>query len=91
MNELSSKGLFNLQKEEIEKIRKDFEGIKITDEETEAIIEEVYKKHNFIIDPYTATGFGAANKVKNLGGIIVLGTAHPYKFSDTIKKLLGKI
>ncbi len=90
MNELSSKGLFNLQKEEIEKIRKDFEGIKITDEETEAIIEEVYKKHNFIIDPHTATGFGAANKVKNLGGIIVLGTAHPYKFSDTIKKTIGK-
>ena len=90
MNELSSKGLFYLQKEEIEKIRKDFEGIKITDEETEAIIEEVYKKHNFIIDPHTATGFGAANKVKNLGDIIVLGTAHPYKFRETIKKAIGK-
>jgi len=91
MNDLSSKGSFNLKKNEIEKIKKDFEGIKITDKETETIIEEVYKKHNFIIDPHTATGFGAANRLKNLGDIIVLGTAHPYKFNDTIKKAIGKI
>ena len=26
---------------------------------------------------------------KNLGDVIVLGTAHPYKFSDTIKKAIG--
>ncbi len=91
MNDLSSKGSFNLKKNEIEKIKKDFEGIKITDQETETIIEEVYKKHNFIIDPHTATGFGAANRLKNLGDIIVLGTAHPYKFNDTIKKAIKKI
>ncbi len=90
MNDLSSKGVFNLQKKEIEKIKKDFEGVKITDEETENIINEVYKNHQFIIDPHTATGFGAAKRTKNLGDIIVLGTAHPYKFSDTIKKTLRK-
>ena len=90
MNDLSSKGVFNLQKKKVEKIKKDFEGIKITDEETENIIKEVYKKHQFIIDPHTATGFGAAKKIKNLGDIIVLGTAHPYKFNDTIKKAIGK-
>ncbi len=90
MNDLSSKGLFNLQKKEIEKIKKDFEGVKITDEETESIIGEVYKKHQFIIDPHTATGFGAASKIENLDDIIVLGTAHPYKFNDTIKRAIGK-
>ena len=90
MNELSSKGLFNLQKKEIEKIKKDFEGVKITDDETKKIINSVYKEHQFIIDPHTATGFGAAQRLKNLGDIIVLGTAHPYKFSDTIKKVIGK-
>ncbi len=90
MNDLSLKGSFNLQKKEIEKIKTDFEGVKITDEETESIIKEVYKKYDFIIDPHTATGFGAVKKVKNLGDIIVLGTAHPYKFNNTIKKALGK-
>ena len=90
MNNLSLNGLFKLQKKEIEKIKVDFEGVKITDEETENIIKEVYEKYNFTIDPHTATGFGAAKKIENLGDIIVLGTAHPYKFNDTIKKALGK-
>ena len=90
MKDLSSKGLFKLKKKEIEKIKKDFEGVKISDEETEKIINQVYKKHQFIIDPHTATGFGAAERVKNLGDIIALGTAHPYKFNDTIKKAIGK-
>ncbi len=90
MNDLSVKSLFNLEKKGIEKIKKDFEAVKITDEETVNIIDEVYKEHKIIIDPHTATGVGAAKRIKNLGDIIVLGTAHPYKFNDTIKKAIGK-
>ena len=89
MKDLSLKRLFNLEKE-IQKIKIDFEGIKITDEETVRIIEEVYKEHQFIIDPHTATGVGAAKSLKHLGDIVVLGTAHPYKFGNTIKKAIGK-
>ena len=70
--------------------KKDFEAIKVTDEETVSIINEIYKEHQFIIDPHTATGVGAAKSFKNLGDIVVLGTAHPYKFNDTIKKAIGK-
>ena len=90
MSDLSSKNSFNLEKKEIEKIKKDFEGVRVTDEETANIIYEVYKEYQFIIDPHTATGVGAARSKKNLGDVIVLGTAHPYKFSDTIKKAIGK-
>ena len=90
MNDLSSKNLFHLEKKEIEKIKKDFEAVKITDEKTISIIDELYKEYKFIVDPHTATGIGAAKSLKNLGDIIVLGTAHPYKFSDTIKKAIGK-
>ena len=89
MNDLSSKSLFNLDKKEIDKIKKDFEAVKVTDEETMGIIDEIYKEHKFIIDPHTATGVRAARSKKNLGDVIVLGTAHPYKFSDTIKKAIG--
>ncbi len=90
MNNLSSKSFFNLEKKEIFKIKKDFEAVKVTDEETVSIIDEIYKEYKFIIDPHTATGVGAAKSFKNLGDIVVLGTAHPYKFSDTIKKTIGK-
>ena len=90
MNDLSSKSFFNLEKKEIDKIKKDFEAVKVTDEETLSLIHEVYREHEFIIDPHTATGVGAAKSFKKLGDIVVLGTAHPYKFSDTIKKAIGK-
>ena len=90
MNDLSSKSLFNLEKKEIDRIKKDFEAVKVTDEEAVSIIDEIYKEHKFIIDPHTATGVGAAKSFKNLGDIVVLGTAHPYKFNDTIKKAIGK-
>ena len=90
MKDLASKSMFNLEKKEINKIKKDFEAVKVTDEETLSIIDEIYNEHKFIIDPHTATGVGAAKSFKNLGDIVVLGTAHPYKFSDTIKKATGK-
>ena len=90
MSDLSSKSLFSLEKKEVVKIKKDFEAVKVTDEETISIIDEIYKKYKFIIDPHTATGIGAAKSFKNLGDIVVLGTAHPYKFNDTIKKAIGK-
>ena len=90
MKDLASKNLFNLEKKEINKIKKDFEAVKVTDEETLSIIDEIYNEHKFMIDPHTATGVGAAKSFKNLGDIVVLGTAHPYKFSDTIKKATGK-
>ena len=63
---------------------------KITDEETQNIIEKVNKEYQFILDPHTATGFGAAKKINTLEDIIVLGTAHPFKFHDTIKRVTGK-
>ena len=90
MNELSLKSLFKLERKEVEEIKKDFEAVKITDEQTVSIIDEIYKDYKFIIDPHTATGVGAAKKFNNLENIVVLGTAHPYKFSDTIKKAIGK-
>ncbi len=90
MSDLSIKGSFNLNKEEIEKIKKDFEAVKINDDETKVIIKDIIEKYQFVLDPHTATGFGAANKVKGLKDVVVLGTAHPFKFKDTIKMVTGK-
>ena len=65
-------------------------AIKISDEKTLSIIKKFEKKYNFILDPHTATAVGAANEIKQDSETIVLGTAHPYKFLETIKKATGK-
>jgi Threonine synthase len=66
MNDRSLKSSFNLNKKEIYRIKKDFEALKVTDEETVSIINEIYKDYQFIIDPHTATGVRAAKSFKNL-------------------------
>ena len=90
MKNLKNKGLFKLDINELEEIKKDFEAVKVSDEETLSIIKDVYEKNKFLIDPHTATAFGAINKVKGINEVVALGTAHPYKFLETMKKATGE-
>ena len=90
MNSLKDKGFFQLNKKEIEEIKKDFLAVKVSDKETVNIIKEINEKNKFVIDPHTATAFGAINKMKGLSDVIALGTAHPYKFFETVKEATGK-
>jgi len=90
MKSLKDKGSFKLSDDEINEIKKDFKAEKISDSETLSIIQEVYEKEKFIIDPHTATAFGAINKIRELKDTVALGTAHPYKFLETVKKATGE-
>ena len=91
MKKLKDKGSFKLEKKELNQIKKDFKAVRISDEETLQIIKEIYDNEKFIIDPHTATAFGAVQKSEELKNKVVLGTAHPYKFFETVKKATGEI
>jgi threonine synthase len=90
MKNLNDKGSFKLAEAELNEIKKDFKIEKISDSETLSIIKEVYDKEKFVIDPHTATAFGAINKIRELKDTVALGTAHPYKFLETVKKATGE-
>ena len=90
MENLKSQGYFELNKEEVENIKINFNAFKVSDEETLKIINDFDSKYNFILDPHTATAVGASYQIKNNLDTIVLGTAHPYKFLETIKQATGK-
>ena len=90
MQDLSSKGFFKLSKEEQETLKKDFCAEKINNKDTLSLINETNSKLSFILDPHTATALGAAKKVNDLSNTVILGTAHPYKFLETIKIAIGK-
>ncbi len=90
MEKLKTNGAFNLQSSEIEKMKKDFFAVKISDNETLNIIKEFNEKYNFTLDPHTATAIGASKKINKESSTIILGTAHPYKFLETIKLATGK-
>ena len=54
------------------------------------IIKNFSDKYNFILDPHTATAVGAAKKIKDGSETLILSTAHPYKFLETIKMATSK-
>ena len=90
MNDLKTKGFFKLDKKSLEIIKKDFCAEKINDEEILAIMKNLNIESKFILDPHTATAFGAVKKISNLSETVILGTAHPYKFLETVKKATGE-
>jgi threonine synthase len=72
----------------LKKINSDFLSASLNEDEVLKTISDVYKKNKLILDPHTAIGFAAFDKVSLAGNNIVLATAHPSKFPDAINKSL---
>ncbi len=88
MQDLSNNGSFTINKDQLDKLKKDFLSCRVEEKETLSIIDKVKKDYNFIIDPHTATATKySLDNIKSK--VIVLCTAHPFKFKDTIENKLG--
>lgn len=62
------------------------------DSETIAAIAKVHAEAGEVIDPHTAVGVAAADKLNQRlnGPQILLSTAHPAKFPDAVRQAIGK-
>ena len=68
-----------------------FSSLSSNDEEILKEIEATYKKHNYILDPHTATGVRATRKLSTPEqSVITMATAHPAKFINAIKQVLSE-
>lgn len=74
---------------DIEKLRNDFISFSITDKEVEETIKKYYNEYKIIFDPHGAVGIKAYEKSKISELTISIETAHPGKFPEIIKKILG--
>ena len=90
MNELKIKGSFSLEKSELDEIKKFFVAEAVNDNDTIRIIRDFFNNFGFIIDPHTATAVGASYKIQNNLPTVILATAHPYKFAETVKIAINK-
>jgi threonine synthase len=86
MHGIKEKGKYIISKNKMERINKDFLSASMTEKEILDTIKEVKVKHDTILDPHSAIGFGSLNKVNLEGNNIVLATAHPCKFPEAIDK-----
>jgi len=89
MNGIKKNGKYIISKDKMEKIKKDFLSASMSEKEVLDTIKEVHTKHNIILDPHSAIGFGSLNKINIDGNNIVLATAHPCKFPEVINKSIG--
>ena len=89
MNGIKENGKYIIPKDKMERINNDFLSASMSEKEVLDTIKEVYVKYNIILDPHSAIGFGSLNKINIDGNNIVLATAHPCKFPDSIDKSIG--
>ncbi|MDG5498261.1 threonine synthase [Marinobacter sp. BGYM27] len=68
--------------------RKLFDSAAVDDDATCQTISDVFEKNEYLLDPHTAIGVNAARSSRRDKTVpmITLGTAHPAKFPDAVKK-----
>jgi len=89
MRGIKEKGKYKIQKEFLDKINVDFLSSRMDENEVLNAIRSVYEKFDIVLDPHTAIGYGAFDKVNLKGNNIVLATAHPCKFPGAIEKAIN--
>ena len=89
MDKLENEGSYSLNKEELNKIKSDFCSSTVSDELTKQTLKNVYEQHQLLIDPHTATAFKAAELNSSDEEMLILSTAHPCKFSETVHQATG--
>ena len=89
MQSIKNEKKYLIEEKELKKIKKDFVSETISEQELLSCIKKVYENYQIIIDPHTAVGLGALEKINLVGKSVVLSTAHPCKFPEAIKKAIN--
>ena len=91
MESLKTQEGFTLSDAAFDKMRTDFTGAAVCDEETLATMARLYTTTGEVLDPHTAIGVAAAEEAfaHTTGPKVTLGTAHPAKFGASVKEAVG--
>lgn len=94
MTSLKTTGKLTVSGEEKKRTDRDFYGAYLNDEQTKAVIEQVYNSYGYLMDPHTAVAMGAYMEFVKMhpeeGGrhTIIAATAHPFKFPGAVSAAL---
>ncbi len=76
-----------------ERLRQVVWGTSVADDDTLSTMRAVYEATGYLADPHTAVGLKAATRYRERTGdsapVVVLSTAHPAKFPETVDRALG--
>lgn len=93
MQQLSNTGSYTVSDGIKAKLNDLFWADYCSDEKTKLVINATFKKYNYLIDTHTAVAFDVLNHYRHDTGdntpAIVVSTASPYKFCDSVLSALG--
>jgi len=93
MKKLAEQGSYVINRDIHAKISATFWAGFCDDEKTKLVIEAAYQKYHYLLDPHTAVAFDVLNHYRHDTGddtaTIVVSTASPYKFCDSVLSALG--
>ena len=90
MNKFKKEKKYMIDDKSIARIKNDFLSESLNQKETLEVIKTNYEKHGVILDPHTAVGLGAVNKLGFDKDCVILSTAHPCKFPEAINQAIQK-
>lgn len=94
MDELALQGRYQIDADTLTEIQATFWADWATEEEALATIQIEWEKHHYLMDPHTAVAWKAAgiyaSESRDGFPVVVLSTASPFKFADSVLKALGE-
>lgn len=92
MRSLNTEGVYKIDSEELKVIQRQFFGAWIDEVETKEAIHRVYNDYGYLMDTHTAVAWRALDKYRFLTSdetyTVVLSTASPYKFANSVLSAL---
>jgi threonine synthase len=89
MHEFRTERRVSLPDHLISRVQEGWVGESLSDDQTLAVMHEVYEETGLVLDPHSAVGVGAARRRPDSMQRIVMATAHPAKFPDAVEKATG--
>jgi threonine synthase len=96
MSQFNDTGCLAADADQLERARQDFLAASCSEQLTIDYISKFNRDHGYTLDPHTACGVAAVDQLKGQIAkesakhkIVVLGTAHPAKFSMAVAKAIG--
>ncbi|MDY4919964.1 MAG: threonine synthase [Phascolarctobacterium sp.] len=88
MKRLNTEGVYKVDNDVLKRIQREFFGAWVDELETKEAIGRIYSDYKYLMDTHTAVAWRALEKYRFLTSdetyTVVLSTASPYKFADSV-------
>ena len=92
MQQLKDNGVYKVDDETFARIKNEFAAGYLTEKQVLSTIKECYEKTHYVLDTHTACGYGVLKQYQQQTGdltkTVILSTASPYKFPESVYKAL---